>query len=75
METTARQHLDWATERALECFDADDKMNTIASFLSDVGKHQGTAWIQIHPLTMPMLMTEYDNGRDAFKKYMLGFNV
>ncbi|MEP7204892.1 MAG: hypothetical protein ABI716_01725 [Candidatus Saccharibacteria bacterium] len=75
METTAQEHLNWATDRALDYFDANDKMSAVTSFLSDVGKHPRTAWIQTHHLTMPMLMSQYDEGRDAFKKFMLGFSV
>lgn len=72
---TAREHLDWATERAMQYFDAGDKTNAFASFLSDVGKHDGTAWIQTHPMTFAVLEDGHSRGRDAFKAAMNGFSV
>jgi hypothetical protein len=71
---TAEEHLRWCADRALEYFDGSDKTSAIASFLSDVGKHDGTRHIQ-GPLAMMMLPMEYDNGRDAFERFMMGFAV
>lgn len=71
---TAEEHLRWCTERALAYFDARDKPSAIASFLSDVSKHDGTRHIQ-GPLAMMMLPMEYERGRDAFERSMMGFAV
>jgi hypothetical protein len=72
---TARNHLNWAVERALVYFDLGDQSNAIASFASDCNKHDGTRWIVGHPMTLPMLMVGFDEGREAFKKTMAGFAV
>lgn len=73
--STAREHLDWAVERALEYFDAGDKVSAITSFLSDCNKHRGTAWIVTHELGLPLLRVEVERGRDAFEKAMSGYGV
>lgn len=70
---TARDHLDWATQRALEYFDAGDKTNAFASFFSDVTKHDGTAWIATHSSTMMLLELGWSGGRSEFKRMMEGF--
>lgn len=75
MAESAKQHLAWAAERALEYFDRGDKKEAIASFLSDVGKHSGTAWIQGEGMFLLLLDMEYDRGRIAFERFMLGFAV
>lgn len=75
MAMSAREHLNWAIERALEHYDIGDKDNAIVSFVSDVGKHQDTAWIQHHALTGVILWEGCVKGRDAFWKAMSGFNV
>lgn len=75
MATSAREHLNRAIERALEYYDIGEKDNAVASFLSDVGKHQDTAWIQQHALTGVILWEGCYKGRDAFRKAMSGFNV
>ena len=72
---TAKEHLEWATERALEYFDADEHAGAIASFISDVGKHDGTAHIQRHEFTLMLLEDGYSRGRQAFRDSMLGFAV
>ena len=72
---TAREHLEWAAQRALEYFDLGQKTNATTSFLSDVGKHEGTAWISGEPMHMLLLDAEYDRGRVAFERFMLGFAV
>ena len=70
-----REHLNWCVQRALEYYDVGDQTNAIASFMSDIRKHEGTAWIFGHDLTFPMLMMEVGRGRDAFKRAMTGFSV
>lgn len=75
MAESAREHLAWSAERALEYFDQGDKQEAIASFLSDVGKHPGTAWIQGEGMFLRLLDMEYDRGRIAFERFLLGFAV
>lgn len=75
MATAAQQNLDWSTSRALEYFDDGDTKSALASFLSDVSKDRGTAWIQTHPATLMLLQDGLKRGRDAFEAAMRGFNV
>lgn len=72
---TAQENLEWSAERALEYFDMEDRAGAIASFISDVGKHEGTAWIAQEPMFMLLLNAEYDRGRIAFERFLLGFSV
>jgi hypothetical protein len=41
----AREHFDWAITRATEYLDLDDAPNAMASLVSDLNKHPGTATI------------------------------
>lgn len=72
---TARDHLNWAVKRALTYFDMGDIPNAIASFTSDLNKHDGTRWIIEHPLYLPMMMMDSERGRAAFEKSMTGWAV
>lgn len=47
---TAKEHLAWCIERAMEYAGAGDMANAWASFGSDVSKHDGTAYIARHEL-------------------------
>lgn len=40
---TARDHFDWAIGRAMEYVAMDDGGNAMASLISDLNKHPGTA--------------------------------
>lgn len=42
---TAAEHFDWAVSRAMEYVEMDDGNNALASLVSDLGKHEGTAGI------------------------------
>lgn len=70
---TDREHLNWCTTRALEYFDINDKNAAFASFLSDVGKEPGTAWIAGHPATFMLMEMGWMGGRHEFKKALEGF--
>ena len=72
----ARVHLNWCAARALECFDANDKKGAFASFLSDVTKDPGTAWIVDNPgLTFMLMEDGWSGGRERFKRALEGFTV
>lgn len=71
--TSSREHLEWATARALEYYDTGDKKSAFASFLSDVTKHDGTAWIAGHSSTLMLLELGWKGGRSEFKRMMSGF--
>jgi len=72
---TAAEHLRWTTDCALDFFDKGDKKNALASFLSNIGKHEGTRWIQTHPATLMIIHTGLSQGREGFEQAMLGFAV
>mgnify|MGYP000633824714 CR=1 FL=1 len=72
---TAEEHLEWAVRRALEYYDAGDQTNALASFLSDVGKHNGTRHIQDHSATLMILRLGMSEGRSAFEKAMRDFAI
>lgn len=71
---TAKQHLEWCIARALEYYDAGDTTGAMTSFLSDVGKHEGTAHIQ-STVGMMILNLEVNRGRSEFERAMRGFAV
>ena len=70
---TERDHLGWATQRALDYYDAGNKQDAFESFLSDVTKHAGTAWIASHPSTLMLLELGWNGGRHEFRQMMEGF--
>lgn len=72
--STARDHLNWCVARALAEYDRGEKMDAIASFMSDVSKDDRTAWIKTST-TMSMLFTAARVSRAEFEKAMTGFNV
>lgn len=41
----AAEHFAWSKERALEYVAMNDGNGALASFVSDLGKHEGTAYI------------------------------
>lgn len=41
----AAEHFDWAVGRAMEYVEMDDAGNAMASLVSDLGQHEGTAGI------------------------------
>ncbi len=75
MVMSGKEHLEWAAERALEYFDSGDQQNAMASFISDVGKHPGTAWIQGEHLLLMLMPLEMSSGRESLRRYLLGFAV
>jgi len=50
---TAEEHLAWAKARAIEYVDANKLVQALASFISDLGKHDGTSH-----LARPVLFRE-----------------
>jgi hypothetical protein len=45
MTGTAKEHLDWCVERAMEYANRGEMVSAWASFASDVTKHEGTRHI------------------------------
>jgi hypothetical protein len=52
---TAKEHMDWAVGRALEYYNRGDHTHAIASFISDMNKHDATAHIAQNPMTLMIL--------------------
>lgn len=55
---TAAEHFTWAQGRALAYLDAGDPINAMASLVSDLGKHEGTAGI-LRPDLRSLMYQEY----------------
>ncbi len=56
---SAAEHFAWAKGRAMEYVDMGDAANAMASLVSDLGKHEGTAGIltpELHGLFMGEVM-------------------
>jgi len=72
---TAKEHLAWCVDRAMEYADNGDMTSAWASFLSDVGKHEGTEYIRSHELAaMAMVSGIYNNPRQ-FRDFISGWAV
>lgn len=71
----ARDHLEWASNRALAYFDRGEGGHAVNSFLSDVTKHEGTSWIFSAPGALLILQAGVKGTREEFQQAMLGFNV
>lgn len=74
-KTEAQKHLDWCVERAMEELEAGSETNAIASFISDVGKDEGTKHILNNPMLILLLEAEVKRGPDNFKRFLEGFAV
>ncbi len=60
----------------MEYMEAGDTTNAITSFISDVGKHDGTKHIvKNNPSLVLFLSTEAKRGKEAFKSFLEGFAV
>ena len=71
-EMTGRQHLEWATRRAMEYHRNGDAKNAVASFMSDIMKHNGTLFIE-GSFFLVTRMSERSSAE--FEEFLLGFNV
>lgn len=71
-EPTDRQkHLDWCKQRALEYVGGDNHA-AVASMLSDLGKHEGTAGSVALGVTL-MLAVNMHSDHDV-RRFIEGFN-
>jgi hypothetical protein len=77
MTGTAREHLNWCVERAMEYANQGDMTQAWASFSSDTLKHEGTAYISMHELYgMEMLrQTMVGAGAREFRDFVSGWAV
>lgn len=74
---TAREHMDWCVERAMEYADAGDMTNAWASFGSDCLKHDGTAHIPSDLLFGMEMLRQIQVGAGAreFRDFISGWAV
>lgn len=77
MPTTAKEHLAWCVERAMEYANAGDMPQAWASFGSDCLNHPGTRHIPGNPLYgMEMLrQVQQRMGPEEFREFVSGWNV
>lgn len=71
---TRAEHLQWAKDRAAAYLDKSDAPQAMASFISDMGKHEGT---KDHPfLQAPMSALFFTHAEDVegMRKHINGFN-
>jgi hypothetical protein len=75
--STAREHLDWCVERAMEYANEGDMLDAWASFGSDCLKHEGTRYIPYHELYgMEMLrQVQVGAGTREFRDFVSGWAV
>lgn len=66
------EHMAWCKDRALKYVDAGDPEQAVASMLSDLSKHEGTA--DIGKAMGMMGLLEIQNGDEAVRRWITGFN-
>lgn len=72
MESRA-EHLEWCKRRALEYL-PDDPKNAMASMLSDLGKHPGTAGSAQIGMEIAPFRYGQGNNPEELRKWIEGFN-
>jgi hypothetical protein len=75
--STAREHLDWCVERAMEHANRGEMVTAWASFASDCTKHEGTAHIPVHDLFGMEMYRQVQAGAGVkdFKDFITGWAV
>jgi hypothetical protein len=75
--STAKEHLAWCVERAMEYADRGDMATAWASFASDCRKHEGTAHIPTHFLFGLEMLRQVQAGAGAreFRDFVTGWAV
>jgi hypothetical protein len=70
------EHLQWCKDRALEYVARGDLRNAMASMLSDLQKHPGTALPATATPTLAILAAVYvrDHDVDGMRRWVEGFN-
>lgn len=75
METETRaHHLEWCKKRAIQYCDANDPDQAMASFVSDMRKHEATEEHLGLRLMMQMKFAGLLNSNEEMRKFILGFN-
>lgn len=68
----AAEHFDWAAGRAMEYVEMGDGANAMASLVSDLGKHEGTAGILTPDLQMLLMGEVMIGGAQGARRFIEG---
>lgn len=68
----AAEHFAWARSRAMECIDLGDGGSALASLVSDLSKHEGTAQIMHEGLQMLAMGELLIGGARGLKGFIEG---
>jgi hypothetical protein len=68
----AAEHFDWAIDRAMEYVEMGDGGNALASLISDLGKHEGTAGILTLDLEGLFLGEVIIGGAEGARRFIKG---
>jgi hypothetical protein len=72
---TRAEHLSWAKERALEFADRGDKGQTLASFVSDIGKFEGEPIVGRDTMAlMTQDLLQFRTSPADLRNWVVGFN-
>lgn len=69
---TAAEHFDWAVGRAMEYVELNDGGSAVASLVSDLGKHEGTANILSQDLQGLFMMEVIIGGAQGARRFIEG---
>jgi hypothetical protein len=69
---TAAEHFDWAVGRAMEYVELGDGGAAMASLVSDLGKHEGTAGILTDGLQMLFMGEVIIGGAEGARRFIKG---
>lgn len=69
---TAAEHFDWAIGRAMEYVELDNPGDALASLVSDLQKHEGTAAILTPDLTQLFLGEILIGGAKGARRFIEG---
>jgi hypothetical protein len=73
-EPTHAEHLAWCKERALECVERGDLVESFNSMASDLQKHAQTAGHSALELGVMLLLNGHLNTAEAMTRFIEGFN-
>jgi|GEM_PF-2547427 hypothetical protein len=68
----AAEHFDWAVGRAMEYVELNDGGSAVASLVSDLGKHEGTASILNRDLQGLFMMEVILGGAQGARRFIEG---
>ena len=69
-----KEHLQWCKDRAIEYVDDNDLPQALASFISDMSKHSGTATPLVAEMGMSLTLSGKLSTAHEMKEWINGFN-